>query len=100
MPVPHALPVYLSEQDRLSLRRLVRAHSTPQVVARRAHILLRAADADQPTNLCIAQEVGCSHNTVAFWRRRFARQGLAGLQDAARSGRPRSFSPLPASPRP
>jgi transposase len=35
----------------------------------------------------------CCRNTVALWRTRFRQHRLAGLQDAPRSGRPRSFSP-------
>jgi transposase len=35
----------------------------------------------------------CDRHTVGQWRERFAEHGLAGLQDAPRSGRPRSFSP-------
>jgi hypothetical protein len=32
-------------------------------------------------------------DTVGLWRNRFLEQGILGLQDAPRSGRPRSFSP-------
>jgi hypothetical protein len=94
MPTPHALPVVLSDEQEQALRRLIRAHSTPQSLVRRATIVLRAADADQPTNLEIAQEVGCGKDTVAFWRHRFVQAGIPGLQDAPRSGRPPVFSPL------
>jgi hypothetical protein len=93
MPTPHAVPVSLSEQQRRDILRLLRAHSTPQTLARRLRILLRAADDDQPTNLQIAHEFGCDNDTVSLWRRRFAQHGLAGLQDAPRPGRPPVFSP-------
>jgi transposase len=45
----------------------------------------------------VAEEFCCSRNTVEKWRYRYLKDGLAGLQDAPRSGRPRSFSPLGAS---
>ena len=93
MPTPHAVPVCLSQSQRQDLLRLVRAHCTPQALVRRARIVLRAADSDQPTNLQIAQEVGCSNDTVGYWRRRFAQGGIPSLQDAPRSGRPPVFSP-------
>jgi FixJ family two-component response regulator len=93
VPTPHAATIELSPQQRHDLRRLARAPSTPQALARRARIVLRAADPDRPTNLQIAQEFGCSKDTVALWRRRFAALGLAGLQDAPRPGRPPAFSP-------
>ena len=100
MPTPHAPAIALSDQQRHDLRRLARAHSTPQALVRRVRIVLRAADEDRPTNLRIARDLGTSDETVGLWRRRFARAGLAGLQDAPRSGRPPVFSPLAASPCP
>jgi transposase len=36
----------------------------------------------------IAERVGCSEPTVVRWRSRFAEHGLAGLDDAPRSGKP------------
>jgi transposase len=97
MPVPRANPIALSAQQRQDLLRLARAASTPQSLARRARIVLRAADDDRPTNLRIAAELGCDNDTVGCWRRRFATGGLAGLLDRPRSGRPPVFSP-PAAP--
>jgi FixJ family two-component response regulator len=94
VPTPHAPRIVLSDEQRQDLQRLVRAHATPQALVRRARLVLRAADEDQPTNWQIGEELGCSNDTVGLWRRRFARAGLAGLQDAPRSGRPPVFSPL------
>ena len=94
MPLPFAPPIVLDDQVRQQLGALVRAGSTPQAFAFRARIVLRAADEDAPPNLQIAVELGCSKDTVGLWRRRFAEQGLPGLQDAPRSGRPPRFSPL------
>jgi transposase len=55
-------------------------------------MILRAAAADQPTNLRIGRELGCSNLTVGTWRRRSLALGLAGLQDARRSGRPQAIA--------
>jgi DNA-directed RNA polymerase specialized sigma24 family protein len=93
MPLPYAPRIALDAEQRGQLEALLRAGSTPQALAFRARIVLRASDDDQPPNLQIAAEMGCSKDTVGTWRRRYAEQGLAGLQDAPRSGRPRSFSP-------
>jgi transposase len=58
-------------------------------------MVLRAAELDRPTNRTIGHELGCSNLTVGKWRRRYLALGLAGLQDAIRSGRPRTIaSPL------
>jgi transposase len=45
-------------------------------------------------NAAIAVQVGVSVDTVRTWRGRFAAQGLAGLVDRARSGRPPRFRPV------
>ena len=55
---------------------------------------------DQPANLHIAAELHCDRHTVGLWRERFVSAGLAGLQDAPRSGRPRKFSPRRTHRRP
>ncbi len=94
MPLPFAAEVSLTDEQREPLERILRASSTPQSLAFRARIVLRAAESDRPPNLQIAAEFDCSRHTVAMWRDRFLEQGLAGLQDAPRSGRPPRFSPL------
>ena len=94
MPFPFAERVSLTDVQRAELEALVRAHSTPQALAFRCRLILRASDKDNPTNLQIAAEFNCERHTVALWRNRYLAKGLAGLQDASRSGRPRRFSPL------
>ena len=93
MPVPYAPPVRLVDEERAQLESLARAHSTPQALAFRCRLILRAAASDHPPHLRVAAEMSCDRHTVRLWRRRYLAQGLAGLQDAPRSGRPRSFSP-------
>lgn len=44
------------------------------------------------TNTAIAEKVGLSNQTVCKWRQRYLQQGLSGLHDELRSGRPRSIS--------
>ena len=94
MPIPYAPNVSLTDEQREQLEALVRAGSTPQALAFRARVVLRAAEPEHPPNLQIAAELGCDRHTVAHWRGRYLEQGLGGLQDAPRSGRPRAFSPL------
>jgi len=93
MPIPHAPSLDLTAADCLTLQRLGRASSTPQALAFRCRIILRAAQDDQPTNGHIAAEFGCDRHTVATWRRRFLDHGLPGLQDKPRPGRPPGFFP-------
>ena len=94
MPRPFGSPIELADQLRGQLEALVRARSTPQALALRCRIVLRASQPDQPSNQDIAAELGCNRHTVGQWRERFVAHGLEGLQDLPRSGRPRSFSPL------
>ena len=97
MPTPLAEVVALTDPERARLAGLLRAGSTPQALVFRCRLILRAADYDRPTNLQIAAEFACDRHTAGLWRNRYLRHGLAGLQDAPRSGRPRGFSPLPTA---
>ena len=93
MPRPFASTIELADDLRGQLEALARARSTPQALAFRCRVILRAAQDDNPSNQDIAQELDCNRHTVGQWRERFVAKGLQGLQDAPRSGRPRSFSP-------
>ncbi len=97
MPSPFAPVIVLDLQTQQRLEALTRAHSTPQALVFRSRLILRLAAQDQPSNVQVANEVGCARNTVVLWRTRFLQHGLAGLQDAPRSGRPRGFSPRGAT---
>ena len=93
MPVPFAPAIFLTLEERERLEALTRAHSTPQALVFRCRLILRLARPDRPSNVQVANEFGCNRRTVILWRNRFYEHRLAGLQDAPRSGRPRSFSP-------
>jgi putative transposase len=97
MPVPLAPQVVFADDEQARLASIVRAHSTPQALAFRCQLILRAAAPDHPSNLQVAQELHCNRHTVGRWRSRYLAQGLSGLPDAPRPGRPRLFSPLSAS---
>ena len=84
-----AVAVVLSPAEEQELRRVVRTPSSPQQAVTRARIVLRAAEG--ASNRQIAGEVGMSELRVGGWRNRFVREGLAGLHDQPRSGRPRSI---------
>ncbi len=93
MPTPIAPRIILAQNAQVELQTLARAHSTPQSLALRARMVLRAAAVEQPTNLQIGHELGCSNLTVGKWRRRYLELGFPGLQDARRAGRPRIIAP-------
>ena len=93
MPTPIAPRIILAQNAQVKLQTLARAHTTPQSLALRARMVLRAAAVDQPTNRQIGRELGGSNLTVSKWRRRYLELGLPGLQDAHRAGRPRAIAP-------
>jgi DNA-binding transcriptional regulator YiaG len=86
-----AYEIRLAEDDALQLRRLARAHTTPQVQALRARIVLAAHDHPAWTNQQLAHTLGTSDRLVRKWRRRW--HETHSLADAPRSGAPRRFSP-------
>jgi transposase len=87
-----ACPVRVTGAIRRILTRRAQGQKTPYRDKIRARIVLLAAQ--RCSNAAIAAEVGVSVDTVRTWRGRFAAQGLAGLRDRARSGRPVRFSPV------
>ena len=68
-----ASPLPITPEQRETLERWVRAESTPQGVARRARIVLMAADG--VSNNRIASVLKVTRTTVINWRRRFAAGG-------------------------
>lgn len=81
-----ALPLQLDAATRSTLDKLTRSASTPQALALRSRIVLAAADGANNQQIATALQVPAI--TVGKWRRSFARDGLEGLRDAPRSGRP------------
>ena len=55
-------------------------------MAERANIVLKCLSGMQ--NADIASEMGLRPNTVGQWRKRFAEEGIEGLRDKPRSGKP------------
>ena len=82
--------VEIPEADRRELQRRARSKGAPAREVERARIVLLASDGVPGKR--IAATVGCAEPTVVTWRRRYAGQGLAGLEDHPRPGSP---SPLP-----
>jgi transposase len=86
----HARPIVLGNADRAALERLQRSTSVPAGLSRRARVVLLMADAVAGTE--VARMTGYTVVQVSRLRRRFAEEGLAGLADKPRSGRPPSIT--------
>jgi len=84
--------IELSNEDRSRLEALSRKGTAEARMVERARIVLAAAAGTN--NADIADDLGIALNTVVKWRKRFFEEGIAGLADRKRSGRPRRFPPL------
>lgn len=87
MRSPYAIT--LDEVDRRTLEALARRGRAEHRQVMRARIVLAAADGR--SNAGIARELRVVEDTVRKWRKRFRNEGLPGLVDRPRSGRPRVF---------
>ena len=85
---PQQRQLVLSEGERDELERVIRSHSAPHGLVRRAQIILASANGE--VNTTIARRLGVSNPTVCHWRKKWFEQGLVGLYGEARPGRPRT----------
>src|SRR4051812_13158890 len=86
----HSRTFVLSDSDRGELERIVRSSSPAAGLSRRARTILLMAD--KISGAEVALLTGYTPVQVSRIRRRFAQEGLEGLQDKPRSGRPREVS--------
>ncbi len=92
MPGPRSPRVVeLTTALRMALERVTRRPTASAGLARRARIVLLAADG-MPLRQ-IAQRLGMDRHGVRTWVDRFRSEGVDGLRDRPRPGRPRVFSP-------
>ena len=82
-------PLEVSPDTREELEALARSRSLPAGLVSRARIVLLCAEGLD--NSAVAERVRVSRQTVGRWRERFRSQGLMGLYDEHRPGRPRTI---------
>jgi len=88
--------IELDDECRRELERRAGSLTLAYRMVVRAKIVLLAAEGLANTE--IAKRVDMSADRVGDWRRRFLEEGLDGLEDRARSGRPRRFPPAGGRP--
>ncbi|MBS1600481.1 MAG: IS630 family transposase [Bacteroidetes bacterium] len=84
-------PQIICTQEEIKLlNQHVSARKTEQQIAFRAKVILKCNDG--LSNIKIAKELGTTVLTVKKWRERFLKNRLGGLEDASRSGKPKTYT--------
>jgi transposase len=90
------VPTYLSvrrltTEEEQAIQRLAQSRTAPARAVERAQIVWQAhRGARVPA---IARALGVCEATVRLWLKRFTAEGLDGLRDAPRAGRPPTYTP-------
>jgi hypothetical protein len=91
MPRSGPFSITLSPAEEAELRRRAGKYTLPYFQVQRAKMILHAAEG--MTNDEIAASLDTRREVVCLWRKRFFSDRLAGLEEPARPGRPRTFPP-------
>ncbi len=91
MPRQSPFSIVLTSKDEARLEHAARQYTSPYRDVIRAKIVLYAAQG--LGNDEIAKRLDTPRQIVSKWRKRFFEQGLDGLEELPRQGRPGVFSP-------
>jgi hypothetical protein len=91
MPRSSPFVIRLSSVEELELQRRAGKYTLPYFQVQRAKMILLAAEG--LGNDEIAELLDSRREVVGRWRKRFFAERLLGLEEQARPGRPRTFSP-------
>lgn len=86
-----AQPIGISPDQHQELLVMARSHKIEKRYSLRAKVILLSLE-NKPLE-AIIEETGLSRPVVNKWRQRFRLEGIAGLKDAARSGKPTKITP-------
>jgi len=81
----------LTAEEQTAMEKLARSRTAPAREVERARIILLASAGTRVP--AIAQELELTQLTVRTWLKHFNAEGLEGLQDRPRSGRPAIYQP-------
>jgi len=91
MPRTSPFLIRLSSSEAAELQRRAAKYTSPYFQVQRATMILMSAEG--LSNDEIARRLDTRRDVVSMWRKRFFTERLAGLEERARPGRPRTFSP-------
>lgn len=86
-----AVELRCSAEQRSELMALSRSRTAESRLVERARIVLACLEGKR--NDEVGQALGIRPNTVGLWRKRFAENGMAGLQDRPRPGKTATYGP-------
>ena len=89
MPRTSPFRVSLSPAQKGELEAVARRYTSPYCDVVRAKVVLLAAEGLENTQ--IARRLDLPRQVVSKWRKRFCQEGLGGLRERPRRGRPRFF---------
>ncbi|MCA1701393.1 MAG: IS630 family transposase [Actinobacteria bacterium] len=82
----HAKRIEIAPEDRPVLERWARSRVCERRLCDRARMVLMSAEGRPASE--IGARLGCSGETAKRWRSRYEREGIEGLRDRPKSGRP------------
>jgi CRP-like cAMP-binding protein len=91
MPRTSPYQIILEDEEKEKLQWMARNYTLPYRDVVRARIVLYAAQGME--NKEIAERLDTRREIVSKWRKRFFKEGLLGLEEKPRGGRPNVFSP-------
>ena len=91
MPRRSPYTIELSEEERQILEARARKYTLPYRDVVRAQMVLLAAQGLR--NDEIAARLNTRREVVSMWRKRFYEEGLSGLEERPRRGKPPTFPP-------
>jgi transposase len=80
----------LTDEERAELQRRAQSRTAPARVVERARMVLGVAAGE--TAPAVARRLGLGTEVVRQWIKRFDGEGLAGLEDRPRAGRPPTYT--------
>lgn len=82
----HAAALECSDEVRAELTAMSRSRAQEARIVERARIVLACLEGKEIQQ--VAKDLNSSIPTVSKWRKRFSQQGIPGLRDQPRSGKP------------
>jgi transposase len=79
----------VTDEERAAVAKMAHSRTAPARTVERARVVLAALEGKMVEEIAADQHL--ARNTVYLWVHRFEEQGVAGLEDRTRGGRPRTY---------